>query len=212
MVLNLVGGFQALGTLLAVGLMMLPAAAARFWVRNLWPLLRQPRLALPAGYRTAALLPSDPPSGPSIVLLAGLLLRLAVLGRATACAPSICATATSKGKLLLVFERDHARLKGVMTIVIRAHRTHVPHNGEHPMFEAYHGVNGAQHQTNFNRLASPRLPDDFVERLRRSRRPALCRGVGRAVRARLGGGARGPMPRDIKVSSRTRPRTASPRC
>ena len=30
-VLNLVGGFQALGTLLAVGLMMLPAAAARFW-------------------------------------------------------------------------------------------------------------------------------------------------------------------------------------
>src|SRR5690606_39122755 len=34
-VLNLVGGFQALGTLLAVGLMMLPAAAARFWVRRL---------------------------------------------------------------------------------------------------------------------------------------------------------------------------------
>src|SRR3954469_16363757 len=31
LVLNLVGGFQALGTLLAVGLMMLPAAAARFW-------------------------------------------------------------------------------------------------------------------------------------------------------------------------------------
>ncbi|TIM93734.1 MAG: metal ABC transporter permease, partial [Mesorhizobium sp.] len=30
-VLNLVGGFQALGTLLSVGLMMLPAAAARFW-------------------------------------------------------------------------------------------------------------------------------------------------------------------------------------
>ena len=30
-VLNLVGGFQALGTLLAVGMMMLPAAAARFW-------------------------------------------------------------------------------------------------------------------------------------------------------------------------------------
>jgi zinc/manganese transport system permease protein len=30
-VLNLVAGFQALGTLMAVGLMMLPAAAARFW-------------------------------------------------------------------------------------------------------------------------------------------------------------------------------------
>src|SRR5690606_11423472 len=34
-VLNLVGGFQALGTLMSVGLMMLPAAAARFWVRSL---------------------------------------------------------------------------------------------------------------------------------------------------------------------------------
>ncbi len=30
-VLNLVGGFNALGTLLAVGLMMLPAASSRFW-------------------------------------------------------------------------------------------------------------------------------------------------------------------------------------
>jgi len=34
-VLNLVGGFQALGTLLCVGLMMLPAAAARFWAKRL---------------------------------------------------------------------------------------------------------------------------------------------------------------------------------
>ncbi len=30
-VINLVAGFQALGTLMAVGLMMLPAAAARLW-------------------------------------------------------------------------------------------------------------------------------------------------------------------------------------
>jgi len=37
-VFNLVAGFQALGTLMAVGLMMLPAAAARFWVRELWSL------------------------------------------------------------------------------------------------------------------------------------------------------------------------------
>ena len=34
-VINLVGGFQALGTLLAVGLMMLPASAARFWKSGL---------------------------------------------------------------------------------------------------------------------------------------------------------------------------------
>ena len=30
-VLNLLGAFKALGTLMAVGLMMLPAVAARFW-------------------------------------------------------------------------------------------------------------------------------------------------------------------------------------
>ena len=34
-VLNLVGGFHALGTLLAVGMMMLPAIAARFWTRDI---------------------------------------------------------------------------------------------------------------------------------------------------------------------------------
>lgn len=33
-VLNLVGGFHALGTLMVVGLMMLPAAAARFWAET----------------------------------------------------------------------------------------------------------------------------------------------------------------------------------
>ena len=37
-VLNLVGGFQALGTLLSVGLMMLPAAAARFWTARVEPM------------------------------------------------------------------------------------------------------------------------------------------------------------------------------
>jgi len=34
-VINLVAGFQALGTLMAVGLMMLPAAVARLWVSTL---------------------------------------------------------------------------------------------------------------------------------------------------------------------------------
>lgn len=34
-VLNLVAGFQALGTLMAVGLMMLPAAVAQLWARSL---------------------------------------------------------------------------------------------------------------------------------------------------------------------------------
>jgi zinc/manganese transport system permease protein len=34
-VFNLVGAFQAMGSLLAVGLMMLPAATAKFWVKRL---------------------------------------------------------------------------------------------------------------------------------------------------------------------------------
>ncbi len=39
LVLNLVGGFHALGTLMAVGIMILPAAAARLWVRDITRLL-----------------------------------------------------------------------------------------------------------------------------------------------------------------------------
>ncbi len=38
-VLNLVGAFQALGTLMALGLIMLPAVAARFWARAVWSLM-----------------------------------------------------------------------------------------------------------------------------------------------------------------------------
>jgi len=38
-VLNLVGGFHALGTLMAVGIMILPAAAARFWAESIGGLL-----------------------------------------------------------------------------------------------------------------------------------------------------------------------------
>jgi zinc/manganese transport system permease protein len=38
-VLNLVAGFQALGTLMAVGMMMLPATVARFWATSLSALM-----------------------------------------------------------------------------------------------------------------------------------------------------------------------------
>ncbi|MFT3778445.1 MAG: metal ABC transporter permease [Ottowia sp.] len=37
LVLNLVGGFHALGTLMAVAFVVLPAAAARFWAKGLGP-------------------------------------------------------------------------------------------------------------------------------------------------------------------------------
>jgi zinc/manganese transport system permease protein len=71
-VLNLVAGFQALGTLMAVGLMMLPAAAARFWTRTVWSMaLAATGLGFVAGY--VGLLVSyhaDVPSGPAIILTA----------------------------------------------------------------------------------------------------------------------------------------------
>ncbi len=72
-VLNLVGGFQALGTLMAVGLMMLPAAAARFWCRELWSLSLLAAL-IAFGSGAVGLLISyhaNLPSGPSIILTAG---------------------------------------------------------------------------------------------------------------------------------------------
>jgi zinc/manganese transport system permease protein len=72
-VLNLVGGFQALGTLMAVGIMLLPAAAAQFWSRDITQLIA---LAALIGILSSAtgLLASfhfGAPSGPSIILAAG---------------------------------------------------------------------------------------------------------------------------------------------
>ena len=72
-VLNLVSGFQALGTLMAVGLMMLPAASARFWATQVASLFAvAAMLAVASG--VAGLLISyhaQLPSGPAIVLVAG---------------------------------------------------------------------------------------------------------------------------------------------
>ena len=74
-VLNLVGGFAALGTLLAVGLMLLPAITARFWALDLTGLMPMAvLLALTAS--VAGLLVSyyaSLPTGPAIVLAAGVL-------------------------------------------------------------------------------------------------------------------------------------------
>ena len=72
-VLNLVGGFQALGTLLSVGLMMLPAAAARFWSQRLEPICG---VAIAIGLVSCwtGLLISyhaNLAAGPSIILVAG---------------------------------------------------------------------------------------------------------------------------------------------
>ena len=72
-VLNLVAGFQALGTLMAVGLMMLPATAARFWAHEVWSLAGVATLIALASAAGGLLLSYhlQLPSGPAIVLLAG---------------------------------------------------------------------------------------------------------------------------------------------
>jgi zinc/manganese transport system permease protein len=83
-VLNLVAGFQALGTLMAVGLMILPATAARLWARSLEGLLLlSAAIALVCGYCGLLLsFHADWPSGPAVVLLAGVaVLVSAVIGR-----------------------------------------------------------------------------------------------------------------------------------
>ena len=80
-VMNLVAGFQALGTLMSVGLMMLPAITARLWVKNLGGLmLLAVGFALLCG--TAGLLFSyyvEIPSGPAIILFCGALYLFSVI-------------------------------------------------------------------------------------------------------------------------------------
>lgn len=80
-VLNLVVGFQAIGALMMVGLMILPAAAARFWSRRLFPLIGIAGLigmlsvwaGLLLSYHAAL------PSGPAIVVMAGAAYLVSVL-------------------------------------------------------------------------------------------------------------------------------------
>ena len=72
-VLNLVAAFQALGTLLAFGLMMLPAASARMWAKSLEGLMGI-AVAIAIISSVAGLLVSyhfSLASGPAIILSAG---------------------------------------------------------------------------------------------------------------------------------------------
>jgi zinc/manganese transport system permease protein len=72
--LNLVGGFQALGTLLAVGIMIIPAVVSRFWSRDLTAMIMIAVAAgILSGYSGLLLsFHSGLPAGPAIILIAGL--------------------------------------------------------------------------------------------------------------------------------------------
>ncbi|MBV9557284.1 MAG: metal ABC transporter permease [Pseudolabrys sp.] len=80
LVLNLISGFHALGTLLGVGIMIVPAAIGRFWTRDITRLIAVAvASALVAG--VAGLLISfhaHVPAGPAVTLAAGTLYLLSV--------------------------------------------------------------------------------------------------------------------------------------
>ncbi|WP_322515490.1 metal ABC transporter permease [Rhodopseudomonas palustris] len=74
-VINLVNGFHALGTLLAVGLMILPAGIAKFWARDIsGMMLVAVGSAMLSGYCGLVLsYHAGLPSGPAIILVAAVI-------------------------------------------------------------------------------------------------------------------------------------------
>ncbi len=96
-VLGLVSAFQALGTLLAVGLMMIPSAAGRLMSPTIgrgliWSVLIA---CLSSALGLLASFHFDWPSGPAIVLVAGIWYVLALL------------FSPSKGLLMLKYRKGH---------------------------------------------------------------------------------------------------------
>lgn len=80
-VLNLVAGFHALGTLLAVGLIMLPAIAARFWTENVGGMIGVATL-IGIVSSAAGILVSyhgGLPTGPTIILAAGTIYVVSII-------------------------------------------------------------------------------------------------------------------------------------
>ena len=80
-VINLVAGFQTLGTLMAVGLMMLPAVSSRLWHDTLPAQLLNASVQAMLASASGLLLSYhwDTPSGPTIIACAGVLYLLSLL-------------------------------------------------------------------------------------------------------------------------------------
>ena len=80
-VLNLVGGFHALGTLMAVGIMILPAASARFWAAGTGGLITIAMSIAILCSLTGLLLSYhySLPSGPAIILVAGFIYGVSII-------------------------------------------------------------------------------------------------------------------------------------
>ncbi|MBG06373.1 MAG: zinc ABC transporter permease [Rhodospirillaceae bacterium] len=80
-VLNLVGGFHALGTLMAVGIMILPAAAARFWSESIGGMIAAAIITAILSSYSGFLLSYyfSLPSGPAIILVTGVFYALSII-------------------------------------------------------------------------------------------------------------------------------------
>ena len=80
-VVNLISAYLALGTLLAVGLMILPAAIAKFWSRDISGMILVAIVsAIVSGYAgLVASIQTGVPAGPAIVLMAGAIYVLSLL-------------------------------------------------------------------------------------------------------------------------------------
>ena len=80
-VLNLVAGFHALGTLMAVGIMILPAATARFWAASIGGLIVIAIAVAMLASMTGLLLSYhySLPSGPAIILVAGIAYGISIV-------------------------------------------------------------------------------------------------------------------------------------
>ncbi|MCX7323706.1 MAG: metal ABC transporter permease [Hyphomicrobiales bacterium] len=80
LVLNLVAGFHALGTLLAVGFLVLPAVTARFWARDLSAMVLIAGLVALGGGLAGLLVSyhASVPSGPAMILALGLVFAASV--------------------------------------------------------------------------------------------------------------------------------------
>lgn len=80
-VLNLVAGFQALGTLMAVGIMLLPAVSARLWADDVSGMILVAIGCAVVASVTGLLLSyyANVPTGPAIILLCGVIYLLSML-------------------------------------------------------------------------------------------------------------------------------------
>ena len=92
LVLNLIAAFKSLGTLMAVGLMILPATSARYWVSTVTSYLVLTfifsLLSCWVGLMVSFYV-SDVPTGPAIVLVAGMFFLISLIASPLGLAASV---------------------------------------------------------------------------------------------------------------------------